>query len=213
MVRRMSRRTVTACALIACAFLFVSASPAAAQDIINQILHEGNNSDSDANYHAPSGRWLVHIPYGMSAEQSDDPNMIVFSGHAQGVSAQILIKRVDVEAGAASAQLMLETRDNHLKKLPNFTVLSTRKAKIAGRNCAILLGRYDYQGNKAYPLAVEQAYVIDGSDGFVIGLEVPLGQYNDMQPRMKQIYESFQPLQPAPPKTETSKTATPKATQ
>src|SRR5450432_3963270 len=90
-------------AIVAAFCVLQTPSPVWAQDIINQILHEGNNSDSDANYHAPSGRWLVHIPYGMSAEQSDDPNMIIFSGHAQGVSAQILIKRVDVEAGAASA--------------------------------------------------------------------------------------------------------------
>jgi hypothetical protein len=66
----------------------------------------------------------------------------------------------------------------------------------------VLRGRYDFQGNKAYPMAIEQAYVIDGSDGFVLGMEIPYVYYNEMASRMKQLYASFAPVAPkseAPP--------------
>lgn len=157
-------------------------------------------SAAKTSYEAPKGRYHLQIPGGLLMqvdEDNPDPNMVVFAGDLKaGTRAQLVIKKVEVTPGAASSQLMLTTRDNHLNKLANFTVEQIRKTHIANRTCTVLRGRYDFQGNKAYPMALEQAYVIDGSDGFVIGMEVPYDAQGDMWERMRQVYQSFVPVRP-----------------
>lgn len=154
--------------------------------------------DTTSGYKAPSGRYRVHIPTGMQAQSDpNDPDLVMLSGESRGVQMSILIKRVKVTPGAASSQLMLTTRDNHLKKLPNFEVVQTRRVKIAERQCAVLTGKYDYQANKGHPQYIEQAYIIDGGDGFIIHVEVPGYAYNEMLDRIKEIYSSFRPLSTA----------------
>lgn len=164
---------------------------------ITQDLSEFYREDWDttSGYKPPSGRYRVAIPSGMETQTDpSNPDMVLLSGESRGVAMSILIKRVKVTPGAASSQLMLTTRDNHLKKLPNFTVLQTRKVKIADRTCMVMTGQYDYQANKAHQQVIEQAYVVDGSDGFVIHIEVPAYAYGDIQDRVREIYQSFRPL-------------------
>ena len=173
-------------------------SVANAQDL-NQFF-KGEDWETTSSYKAPSGRYRVRIPSGMTPQtDQNDPDLVFMAGDTRGVQVSILIKRVKVTPGAAASQLMLTTRDNHLAKLPNFSVMQTRKAKIADRNCVVMTGRYDYQANKGHPQVIEQAYVIDGSDGFIIHLEVPAYAYNDVQDRIREVYESFRPLSVAGP--------------
>lgn len=157
-------------------------------------------SGSKTNYEAPKGRYHMQVPGGLIMqvdEDNPDPNMVIFAGEMKaGTRAQLVVKKVEVTPGAASSQLMLTTRDNHLVKLANFTVEQIRKTHIANRICTVLRGRYDFQGNKAYPMAIEQAYLIDGSEGFVIGMEVPYDAQADMWERMRQVYQSFVPVRP-----------------
>ena len=188
--------------LVRAVLLFAVATAASrtaqAQDLSQ--FFDGFGASAKTNYEAPNGRYHLQVPGGLLMqvnEDNPDPNIVVFSGEMrQGVQTELVVKRVDVTAGAASSQLMLTTRDNHLARLPNFTVEQVRKMRIANRTCTILRGRFDFQGNKAYPMAIEQAYVIDGTDGFVIGMEVPYEAYHDMSERMQQVYRSFVPVRP-----------------
>jgi len=179
---------------------------ARAQDLSQ--FFEGFGSSGKTTYEAPNGRYHVQVPGGLLMqvdEDNPDPNMVVFAGDIRpGLRAQMVVKKVEVTAGAASSQLMLTTRDNHLAKLPNFTVEQVRKIRIANRTCTLLRARYDYQGNKQYPMALEQAYIIDGTEGFIVGMEVPYEVYGDMADRLQQVYKSFVHVRPkaAEPKGE-----------
>lgn len=187
-----------ACWLGAAPGLLCAAAEAQAQADLTKFLGEERLDGSSQGFGPPSGRYRLHIPGGMEQTSDErDSDLIILEGESRGVSAKILIKRVDVTPGASSSQLMLTTRDKHLAQLPNFRTLKSYKVKIAGRQCAVLLGEYDFQGNKGYPQTVEQAYVIDGSDGFIIHLEVPSASYGDFSDRLLEIFRSFRPMSPA----------------
>jgi len=184
-------------ALVVIAVLVGASARAHAQDLSQ--FFEGFNQ-SKTSYEAPKGRYHLQVPGGLLLQvNEDDPdvNIAIFAGEIKSnTRAQLVIKKVEVTLGAASSQLMLTTRDNYLSKLSNFTVEQIRKTRIANRTCTVLRGRYDFQGNKAYPMAIEQAYVIDGSDGFVLGMEVPYDAQSEMWERMRQVYQSFVPVRP-----------------
>lgn len=181
------------------------------KDLLKQfILNESGTSHREEGFLSPSGRFRVRIP---KLEQADnnDPDTITFNGETTGGTPFLLIfRRVAVTPGASPAQLMLVTRDRFIEKLPGFTVLRTSQVKIAGRTCSWMMGRYQFQGNRGYPQIVENAYVVDGADGFIIHSEIAEQQYNDIVPMLNDIYKSFKtitpqverPVAPPPPKPE-----------
>ncbi len=167
------------------------------------LLQQFIGGGADHDFVAPSGRFRVRVPSGFELQEDKDPNAVTFVGQIQGVDTVLVFRRIDVTPGASSSQLMLTTRDRFLAKLPHFTVLRQGTVKVAGRNCAKLIGRYDYQGNKGYPQIVENAYVVDGGDGFIIHMEIPEGLYRSFERDLRDVYKSFKPVPSA-------KTALPK---
>jgi hypothetical protein len=95
---------------------------------------------------------------------------------------------------------MLNTRDGPLAKLPHFEVLRTKKVTAAGRPCINLIGRYDYEGNKGYPQIIDQTYIIDGADGFILHFEVGEPGYDALTHSIAMLQKEFAPITPAPPK-------------
>jgi hypothetical protein len=171
----------------------VAAEARAENPLLQQFIGE-ELSAPEKGFLAPSGRFRVRIPQGFELKDGSDLDTVILVGQIQGVDAALIVRRVDVVPGASSSQLLLTTRDRYLAKLPHYTVLRQGEVKVAGRRCAKLIGRYDYQGNKGYPQIVENAFVIDGADGFVIHMEIPEALYKSMAYELAEIYKSFKPI-------------------
>jgi hypothetical protein len=182
-------RAMRAAVLIA-AVLF--ALDARAEDpLLQQFLAQEMLEGPSHGFLAPNGRYRVRVPSGFVLQEGDDPDTQIFLGQVSGVDTTIIFRRIPVTPGASSSQLLLTTRDRFLQKLPHFTVLRQNQVKIAGRKCAKLIGRYDYQGNKGYPQIVENAYVVDEADGFIIHFEIPEGLYRGFERELNDLYKSF----------------------
>lgn len=182
---------------------FTSAVLAQGQDplldqFVQSELNEGNGASQ--GFLSPTGRFRVKIPGGFEQQEGTDPDTLIFNGQSSGYAVKLIFKRLSVTPGASSSQLMLTTRDRFLSKLANFTILKQGSAKIAGRQCATLIGRYDYQGNKGYPQIIENAYVVDGGDGFIIHFEVQEPGYTYAARDALDVYKSFKMI--APPQAE-----------
>ena len=145
-------------------------------------------------------RFRVLLPDNFMLQEGTDGDTQMFKGDVgQGIFAIIVFRRLSVTPGASSAQLMLTTRDRFLDKLPSFNaMLKTATVKIAQRNCAWMIARYDFQGNRAYAQIIENAYVVDGSDGFII---ISSGGPRDRLERLaardgRSVYKTFRILTP-----------------
>lgn len=155
---------------------------------------ELSESGPSQGYVAPHGRFRFRAPSALELDESSDPDTLIFRGNANGNPVVMIFKRVGVTAGAQSSQLRLTTRDRFRDKLPNFTVIRQGTAKIAGRPCATMLGRYDYQGNKGYPQIVENAFIVDGAEGFIIHTEVAEPGYPYIARDIADVYKTFKTI-------------------
>jgi len=172
---------------------FLASEARADNPLLQQFM--GNElATPEKGFLAPSGRFRVRIPQGFELSDESDLDTTILVGDISGQPAALIIRRIDVVPGASSSQLLLTTRDRYLAKLPHFTMLRQNAVKVAGRKCARLIGRYDYQGNKGYPQIVENAFVVDGADGFVIHMEIQEGLYKAMANELLEIYKSFRPI-------------------
>lgn len=193
----MHRRISLAIALAAA----LCATPTLAQDnnpLLDQFLRNelGEDNGPSQGFLSPTGRFRFRVPGGFEQQENTDPDTLVFNGQSSGYPTKLIIRRIGVTPGASSSQLMLTTRDRFTQKLPNFTVLKQGQTKIAGRACATLTGRYDYQGNKGYPQIIENGFVIDGGDGFIIHLEVEEAGYNYAIRELAGVYKTFKTIPP-----------------
>jgi hypothetical protein len=183
------------------ATMVASAEARAADDpLLQQFMQSESLQSPNHGFLAPTGRFRVRLPSNFTLQESSEDDNLIFTGEIGGVDAALIVRRIDVTPGASSSQLMLTTRDRFLTKLPHFAVMRQGSVKIAGRPCAQLIGRYDYQGNKGYPQIIENAYVVDGSDGYIIHMEIPEGLYKAMAKELIDVYKSFKlvPVKAAP---------------
>jgi hypothetical protein len=180
--------------------LALSAAASAQQDdpLLNQFLRNelGEDSGPSSGFLSPTGRFRFRVPGGFELQEGDDPDTLAFNGQSSGYATKLVIRRISVTPGASSSQLMLTTRDRFQQRLPNFTVLKQGTTKIAGRQCARLIGRYDYQGNKGYPQIIENGFVVDGGDGFIIHMEVEEAGYTYAARELAGVYKSFRTIPP-----------------
>ncbi len=182
------------------------------QQFMNSELDEGNGPSG--GFLSPTGRFRLRVPGGFILQEGNDPDTLIWLGNVSGYDAKLVIKRINVTPGAASSQLMLTTRDRFLNKLPNFTVIKQTSAKIAGRACAVLIARFDYNGNKGYPMIIENGYVVDGGDGFIIHMETVENGYQYAGRELADVYKTFKmipppaaaPVAPPPPTAPTTTT-------
>ncbi len=161
---------------------------------IQSELDEGNGSSS--GFLAPTGRFRFRVPGGFELQEGNDPDTLIWLGTVSGYNAKLVIKRISVTPGASSSQLMLTTRDRFLNKLPNFAVLKNTTFKIAHRPCAVMIARFDYQGNKGYPMIIENGYVVDGGDGYIIHMETADAGYQYAARELADVYKSFRMIPP-----------------
>jgi hypothetical protein len=189
------------CTLLA--LLWATSARAGDNFDVQQFLEQnaGENTEHEGGYHAPNGRWRMPIPSSFAiSDDETTPDFVVFNGASRGFGVKLIVQRVKVVPGASSSQLMLSTRDGPLAKLPHFAVLQTKKVSAAGRPCVNLVGRYDYEGNKNFPQIVDQTYIVDGGDGFILHFEVNEAGYDSLVQRIADLQKHFTPITPPPPK-------------
>jgi hypothetical protein len=182
---------------LAFSLISVTSIAHAQNPVLDQILrNEVMDDQGSSGFLSPTGRFRFRVPSSFELEEHKDPDTLIFNGQVSGYPAKLIIRRISVTPGASSTQLLLTTRDRFLQRLPHFTVLKQGTAKIAGRLCATLIARYDYQGNKGYPQIIENGYVVDGGDGFIIHIEVQEAAYQYAAREIADIYKTFRTIPP-----------------
>ena len=167
------------------------------------ILEENGQNRREEGFLSPSGRFRVKIPNNFQQQDDKDPDTLSWMGDlGNGVPMQLIIRRVTVTPGSSPGSLLLTTRDRFQSMLPGFAVLKQQSVKIAGRSCAWMLAHYDYQGHRGFPQVIENAYIVDGGDGFIIHSEVAETDYQAAAPVLGEVYKSFRTIAPAPDKPE-----------
>jgi len=147
-----------------------------------------------APYVAPGRLFSIKLPGVFEAATSkSNPDAVLFTSKSR--DATLLISRSNVPSGASSRQLLLNSIEQKLSKLPSFEVANRRDVLIAGAKAAALDGTYNFQGNIQYPRTVEEIFVVFGIDAFAFHFECGSnpGQYGDA---LTTIYTSFVPRPP-----------------
>jgi hypothetical protein len=147
-----------------------------------------------APYVAPGRLFSIKLPgdFDPVTVKSNKDTVEFVSKHGE---AALLITRVTVPSGANARQMLLNSIEQKLSKLPGFQQVQRRDVMIAGAKAAALDGTYNYQGNIQYPRTVEEIFAVFGTDAFYFHFECGPnpGQYVDA---LTTIYTSFVPRPP-----------------
>ena len=139
---------------------------------------------------APNRLFQIQIPDGWQIATTADPNTIQFTPN-QGGDAYMWVRRINVPQGAHPRQLALHAIDSRLKKLSLFKVINQRNTKIGGHRASTILGTYAHQGNIQFPRAVEEVFVVTGSEAFILHFECFEPVAGHYAPTLNTIYQSF----------------------
>ena len=143
---------------------------------------------------APGRLFSVGVPIGWQiALHEDDPNTIDFKATGKPGNGILQIRRIPVPAGAHPRQLMLNAIETRLSRLPNFKTAKKRSVQVAGYPAAAVLGTFAYQGNLQFPVAIEEIYVVTGTEGFVLHFECFEPSAPALAPDLERFYSTFQP--------------------
>lgn len=136
------------------------------------------------------GLFSLRMPHGWGQAESDDAAMIVLKP-VDGSDAFVVIRRVQVPAGAHPRQLVLNAIDQRLSKMPRFELLKKRDAKVSGAPAAVVIGRYAHQGNIQYPRIVEELHVVVNTRGFIVHFDSFEVDAPVLAPALEVIYRTF----------------------
>ncbi|MEM6732389.1 MAG: hypothetical protein AAF658_12595, partial [Myxococcota bacterium] len=109
------------------------------------------------------------------------------------------IRRLAVPEGANPRQLMLTSIESRLSKLPGFRVAARRDVQVAGHAGAAVAAAYDFHGNAQFPRALEEIYVVVGTDAYVFHFECAEPAAGNYTRDLTLFYTSFQPRVVAAP--------------
>lgn len=105
----------------------------------------------------------------------------------------LYIRRLTVPAGAHPRQLLLNSLEGRLKKLPGFRMLQKRDVMVAGHPGAVVVGGFDFHGNAQYPRTLEEVYVVAGTDAYIFHFECAAPAAPAYAADLQKMYASFQP--------------------
>jgi|GEM_PF-4831311 len=177
--------------------LFVSTT-LYAEDALNFLFSD--KTTKDGRFFAPPSL-LFKVPEIPGLSPVIDPQQrdtLKLVGTLQDTPIAITIYGFSIPKESTPGHMMLRSRDYVLNKLPHFEIKSTQTILIGGQVGVQLIGQYDYLGNKAYTMMIEESYFKDNTNGFIFHLEIPQGFYPALAPVMQQIYQGFVPQQLIP---------------
>lgn len=151
---------VAACLLLSC----TAAAPARAQQEM------GLGPPPTRPFLAGDGSFAGKVPANWTASDFPRAHIVQFAIPGPG-AAWLQVQRTQVPAGARPKQLLLKARESRLDKLPHFREFGHRELLMNGLRAASLSGDFWYQGNAEYPRAVEELFVVDGTEAFELHFE------------------------------------------
>lgn len=153
---------------------------------------------SQHKYVAPGQLFQVEIPpeWGVTAN-AEDPDNVTFMPKNSNFRVFIAVRRLPVPPGAAAMQIALQAKEQRLQLLPLWQEQSTRKVVVAGRPAVVVTGNYYFQGNREYPIILEELIVALENEAFIIHFESFTGAAASFGPILEKFYATFQP-HPAP---------------
>lgn len=185
--RRSATLRVGLAPLLAVALTIVVSMPVQAQ-VQSLFKRQGTR------FTAPGRMFTLTIPpnWGASLVEGDPTTVQFRSARLPGHGA-LYIRRVAVPSGAKPRQLMLNSLEQRLSKLPRFQVLQQRDVTVAGHPAATVVGRYDFHANAQFPRTVEEIFVIVGTDAYVFHFECAEPTAGAYASDLTMFYTSFQP--------------------
>ena len=105
----------------------------------------------------------------------------------------LYIRRITGPAGAHPRQLLLNSLEGRLKKLPGFRMMQKRDVMVAGHPAASIVGGFDFHGNAQYPRTFEELYVVAGTDAYIFHFECAAPSAPAYASALNTMYSSFQP--------------------
>jgi len=157
-------------------------------------LLAGSSSSGGRRFVAPGklfgvklpGQWTVHL-------HEKDPYTYEFRPPDPKADAFLIIRRIQVPAGANPRQLRLQALEKRLSKLPHFKVLQEGDAKVASFPAASLTATFAYQGNLQFPRAVEELYVVTRGEAFIFHFECFQPYAAKLSNDINYFYKTFRP--------------------
>jgi hypothetical protein len=147
-------------------------------------------------YTAPGRLFALKLPANWDAiTDKNNRDVVEFVSKQQG-EGLLRIARLTVPVGANPRQLLLNSIENKLAKLPGFKLVGKRDVVLAGSKAASALGTYNFQGNIQFQRTVEEIFVVFGTDAFYFhyeGFPPSAGDYVD---DLNTFYSSFVPRPP-----------------
>lgn len=154
--------------------------------------------DQGTPFTAPNRIFSVNIPPSWGAALVEgDPDTVQFRSHQLPGHGTLYIRRLTVPAGAHPRQLLLNALEDRLRELPGFRLHQKRDVRVAGHPAASLVGAYDFHGNAQYPRALEEIYVVAGTDAYIFHFECAEPVAGAYAGDLTKLYTSFQPRAPA----------------
>ena len=181
-------------ALMAATGLLASAAHA---EVLGNGFGGFNGPPPTTPYLAADGSFALKVPatWAIKEHRGDRDKVTLRSLVAN--DAFIEVRRVPVSANARPKQLVLRAKETRLAKLPHYKELLTRELAVNGSPAASIIGSYWYQGNAQFPRAVEEVFVVFGSEGFMFHFECFDPMLQALAADVNSIYLSFVP-HPAP---------------
>ncbi len=144
---------------------------------------------------APGRLFSVQLPAAWEIILTKDPYTIQFAPETEG-DAILWIRRIVVPAGAHPRQIRLQALEQRLRKMPSWKMVNQRDVRVAGKPGAAVIGTFAHQGNVQYPRALEEVYLVAGSEAFIFHFECfePFAAAYAVE--LNKLYASFVPRPP-----------------
>lgn len=143
-------------------------------------------------YVAPGRMFTAAVPPSWTVKEGKDPNEVQFYPTGPG-DPVLYVRRITVPAGADPIQLALRAIDERLSKMPFFKLLSKRRVTLAGKKAATITGAYAHQGNIQFPRAIEEVYLVNDKEAFILHFECFEHTAGRFAAQLNGFYESFIP--------------------
>ena len=141
---------------------------------------------------AADGSFAGQVPASWAASDFPRARTVQFSIPGAG-AAWLQVQRLQVPAGANPKQLLMRARESRLSKLPHFRQFGQQELLVNGMRAASLSGDFWYQGNAEFPRAVEELFVVDGTEAFELHFECFEPMVESLRHDITQFYMSFVP--------------------
>lgn len=141
---------------------------------------------------APGRLFSVVLPAGWGFYPNSARSSFAEFRHSDlGPDAVLLVRQSKIAPGASPRHLMLLALEQTLSKLPGFRELGRRQLSVAGQPAFAVSGVYFQQGNRQFPRAFEEVYVVREDDCFTLRFDCFEPAFLGLAASVNGFYDSF----------------------